>query len=324
MAIPTAYTQNEFYTEIMNLIITQYVNDSIKFIDPLAKAFYRADVTSGDQMALYTADVLTENQYDDTSKTLLTVFSPKEDTQVIPTTDKIFFGLTNNRFIARGAFSSPTNLAEFINYVISMLGKSKQIYTYKKIIEDINAMDSRTLPQGVEWKDTQTVTINLEDTDSLTGANKAQAEKRNSKKIYETLMNYSKYLQRPSTKFNELGYTQTTDVADLLCIVNSEVDTSISVDVFASLLNSNKIAENQVWAEKIFIPTDSLDSPNTIGYLMDKNAYAIANRILTATAFFNARSLNDSNFLHLWLLRGVVNGLQKVKFVANYTTAQSE
>lgn len=313
MAIPTQYTQNEFYTEIMNLIITQYINDSIKFIDPLAREFYRADVTSGDQIAMYTADVVEETQYDDATKTLLSVFNPTEDVQVIPTTDKIFFALTNNRFIGRGAFSTPTNLAEFINYVIGMLGKSKQIYTYKKIIEDINDMTSST-----GWQTTQTITIDLQDTSGLTGVDLEVAEQRNAKKIYKTMINTSKVMQRPSTKFNELEYTQTTDKEDMLCILNNEYDTDLTVEVMATLLNSDKITEDKVWASKIFIPKDSLDGATTIGYLMDRRAYVIANRILTATAFFNARSLNDTNFLHIWLIRGLVRGLQKVKFVANY------
>ena len=314
MAIPSAYTQNEFYTEIMNLIITQYINDSINFIDPLAEQFYRADVTSGDQIALYTADVVAETQYSDSTKTLLSVFEPTEDVQVIPTTDKIFFALTNNRFIGRGAFSTPTNLAEFINYVISMLGKSKQIYTYKKILADINAMATAD-----DWLNTQTITVNLSSTTGLTGADLEATERRNAKIIYKKLIKTAKEMQRPSKIFNELEYTQTTNKNDLLCIINNSYDTDITVEVMASLLNSDKISEDKIWDKKIFIPKDSLDDASTIAYLMDKRAYVIANRILTATAFFNARTLNDTNFLHLWLIRGLVKGLQKVKFVANYS-----
>jgi hypothetical protein len=313
MAIPESYNQNEFYTEIMNLIITQYINDSLSFIDPLARVFYRSDVTSGDQIAMYTADVVEETQYTDGSKTLLSVFTPTEDVQVLDTKDKIFFALTNNRFIGRGAFSTPTNLAEFINYMIGMLTKSKELYTYTKILADINAMATAD-----DWLATQTITVKLKDTAGLSGADLEATERRNAKILYKRMIRCAKDMQRPSRAFNELEYMQTTDKDNLLCIINNYYDTDVTVEVMASLLNSDKISEDKVWGEKIFIPRESLDQATTVGYLMDRRAYVIANRILTATAFFNARSLNDTNFLHLWLIRGVIKGMQKVKFVAQY------
>ena len=309
-----AVSQNEFYSQFTNLLITQYLNASLEFTDPLAKAFYKADVTNGAEIGMYTANSLQSHEYDDSSN-LLTVFSNETNQQTLETTDTIFFATTNNKTIGRGAFSSETNLAIVINYIVSMLAKSKEMYTYDKIIDAFNEY----MVVGADGiKGTQQIPVHLVDTSTLTGNDKIQAELLNSRLTYKSMLLYARRMQRPNTNFNELGYKETTNPRDIICIINDVVDTDLTVDVLASLLNSDKITEAQRWSEKIFIPADEFTNPNTLCYLMDRNAYLIANRILVATAFFNARTLNTTNFYHIWLIRGFVKGLQKIALVGVY------
>ena len=322
--MPATITQNEFYAQFTNLLITQYLNASLDFTDPLARTFYKPDITNGAEIGLYTANSLTEHQYNDETN-LLTVFDSQEDQQVLETKDKIFFAVTNNKIIGRGAFSSETNLALVINYIVAMLAKSKELYTYKKIVAEFN---SYFVVGASGIKGSQQIPVHLVNTSNLTGNDKIQAERLNARLSYKAMLLYAKRMQRPSTNFNELGYTETTRPEDLVCIINDEVDTDLTVDVLASLLNSQKITEAERWSQKIWIPASEFTNENTLCYLMDKNAYLIANRILVATNFFNARTLNTTDFYHVWLIRGFVRGLQKIALVGvydlDYATAQQQ
>lgn len=303
--------QNEFLGNLVNLVVVTRVNSTTNGtrINDLIEACLTDTIEYGEGKLLVSVDTLQVEDYSQTS-TLLTNKLPTVDEQEIETTDKKFIHLTLNRYLTKGAFANEYSLSEALAVIESMLEKTKNIYMYKKIVTAFEGWSSNVATQSVE--------IEIVNTSTLTGATKVEQDKANAIKIYETIRKYSLNMQAPSRKYNELQFEEMYNAEELDFITNELYDTYINTNAYASLLNSDKLNNIQLYSKSIVIPTDQLtsQSQNVIGWLCSKYKYQIAPRFMVTTDFFDGSNLNDQKFLHFWLNSGFAKGLAMIKFTA--------
>lgn len=307
--------QNEFLSSLYNLVVVTRVNatTSGRRINDLINACLVDTIEYGEGKMLVTVDTLATKDYSETSS-LLTANKPTVDEQYIETTDRKFIQLTTNRYLMKGAFANEYSMAEAIAEIESMLEKTKNIYMYKKIVTALENWEP-TL-------ETQTVTVDLIDTAKLTGEAKTEAEKSNALAIYQKIREYSLNIQAPSRKYNDIAFEEMYNAEDLDFVANSKFDSLINTYAYASLLNSDKLNNIQLYDKSIIIPNDQFANSNTranvIGWLVSKYKYQISPRFMVTTDFFDGSNLNDNKWLHFWLNSGFARGLAGIKLVANY------
>ena len=314
--------QNEFVANIVNLLVKTKVNKTTngKRINELIDSSLVDAVKAGDSYALRTIDTLDVKTYSDTSS-ILSVEKPVVDEQILSTTDKKYIQLTLNRYIMQGAFADEYSLSECLAEMETMLEKTKAIYMYKKIV--------KAYQDWVPTQATQTITVDLVDTSTLTGVQKIEQEKDNALTIYKALKKVAINIQAPSRKYNDIEFEEMYNADELIFVENSKFESIVNTYAIASLLHSEKLDNIQLYKKSIIIPdeqfTDDYTKGLVIGWLVSEYKYQIAPRIEVATAFEDASTLNLNEFLHFWLISGMANGLAGVKLVANFVApAQAE
>lgn len=307
--------QNEFVASLFNLIIETRVNRTVngKRINDLIDACMVDTIEYGEGAGLISVDTLETKDYSENS-TLLTNEKPKIDEQQLSTTDKKFIHVTINRWLMKGAFKDEYSMAECIAMIEEMLEKTRLIYVYKKIVKAYEG-----------WIGTQagqTKTIQLTDPTGKMGLDLIETNKANALKIYQEIRKLSLSMQVPSRNYNDLAYEEMYNADELDFIVNGAFDEIINTYAYASLLNSDKLNNIQLYDKSIIIPEDQFEEEktktNTIGYLVSKRKYTIAPRFTVATDFFDGSNLNTQEFVHFWLNSAFVKGLAGVKLVAQF------
>lgn len=318
-------SQNEFVSDLTNLIITTMVNKGVAdTASPLVESCLFDGVPYGDKAALISVDTLNVGNYSSTSS-LLTKTLPTIDEQQLNTTDRKVIAVTLSRYLMAGAFANEYSLSEAFAVILGMLQKTKGIYLYKKIVSAYENYvgglnnDGTTKPMLA----TQTVTINLVDVSNLNDeAEKQAARTFNAEEIYRNLIGTLQAMCSPTRLFNELAFETLSDPNDIKFIVNNKFMNEMITDALATLLNSAKISDQIKWNATYVIPKEQFANASTqdtvIGWLGDRNKYQIRPRFEVGTGFMDASTLDQTNWLHFWLISGFVNGLPLVKFVANY------
>lgn len=307
--------QNEFIASVVNLLVKTKVNKTTngKRINELIDSSLVDAVKAGDSYALRTIDTLKVKEYSDTSS-ILSVEKPDVDEQVLSTTDKKYILLTLNRYIMQGAFADEYSLAECLAEMESMLEKTKAIYMYKKIVK---AYEDWTPAQQ-----SQKITIDLIDTTGMTGITLTESNKANALKLFQTIRKYAINIQSPSRKYNDIEFEEMYNADELIFIENEKFESLVNAYSFASLAQSEKLENEQLYRKSILIPQEQFNETatqeNVVGWLVSEYKYQIAPRIEVATSFEDASTLNLNEFLHFWLISGMAQGLAGVKFVANF------
>lgn len=313
--------QNEFIASVVNLLVKTKVNKTTngKRINELIDSSLVDAVKAGDSYALRTIDTLKVKEYSDTSS-ILSVEKPDVDEQVLSTTDKKYIQLTLNRYIMQGAFADEYSLAECLAEMESMLEKTKAIYMYKKIVK---AYEDWTPAQQ-----SQTITIDLIDTTGMTGITLTESNKANALKLFQTIRKYAINIQAPSRKYNDIEFEEMYNADELIFVENEKFESLVNAYSFASLAQSEKLENVQLYRKSILIPQEQFNKTatqeNVVGWLVSEYKYQIAPRIEVATLFEDASTLNLNEFLHFWLISGMAQGLAGVKFVVNFVAPTNE
>lgn len=320
--------QNEFVANLVNLVVKTKMNNTTggRRINDLLEATIVDEVRFGDSMGLITADTLPVKDYAETSS-LLTPQKPTLDEQILSTTDRKLIEVTINRYLMAGAFADEYALAEAIATIESMLEKTKNIYNYKKTVKAYETWSPVDRDGDPVNEDSQIITIDLIDTEGMSGVELTETKTANALKVYETIRKYSLNMQSPSRAYNELNFEEMYNADEMNLIVNSKFDSLVNTYAYARQLNSDKLDNVQLYAKSIIIPeeqfTDENTKETTIGWLASKFKYQIAPRFILMTSFFDGSNLNLNEFLHMWLISGFARGLGMIKLVANYVPAGS-
>ncbi len=315
--------QNEFVASLVNIIVKTRINDTTKgrrIYDLIDTALIDAQ-EYGEGELIISADTLTVEDYNPTSS-LLTARKPTVDEQRIETTDKKMIAVTINRYLMKGAFENETAIYDAIVQIEAMLNKTKDIYTYKKIVKAFEGWTPTNNEGQPVNQTTQVVTIDLIDTTGMTGSQLVESNKANALTIYGNVRKYSLNMQAPSRKYNEISFESMYNADDMDFIVNGNFDEFINTYSYASLLNSDKLNNIKLYDKSIIIPEDQFtnsDTKNkTIGWLAEKKKYVIQPRFIVGMSFEDGSNLNLNEFLHLWYNSAMVKSRGMVKFVANF------
>lgn len=320
MALSLTLNQNEFFGNLVNLVVKTRVNRTVKGerINELIDSCLIEGTPYGDGSLHITVDTLNVGDYSETSS-ILTNVKPTVDEQVISTTDRKKIQVTLNRWVSRGAFADEYSLDEMLGAVEEMLNKTKFIYLYKKIV---SAYDGWVPTQA-----TQTVTVDLIDTTGMTGATKIESEKANALAIYTVIKRVSLAMQAPSRKYNDLEFEEMYNADDIDFISNGKFESLVNTYAIASLLHSDKLDNIKLYDKSIIIPEEQFTTDAIkqlcIGWLVSKNKYVISPRFEVMTSFEDGSNLMIQDFLHFWLNSGFVNGLAGVKLVANFVAPEA-
>lgn len=106
-------------------------------------------------------------------------------------------------------------------------------------------------------------------------------------------------LSFPTAKYNDLAYKEVIDYSSLKLIIKQNEDADILVDSLAYLLNSDKITEAQRWSKTYVVPDEQFTgNTNFVAWLMHNKKIQYGYFYEVATSFFDASTLNQSDWLH--------------------------
>lgn len=287
----TAAEMNEFATQLINLVATQRVFGTIEGWRNDFSIFYRPSIRFGDIEQLLAVDVVNAEDYDgENPQKLLENVKPPIDVAYISTTDRKLWRVSISLQIMRGAFLNEYGLEDLVSKIIGTLEKSKNFYVYENALKDFTKITKTTNVQAIS----------------------GVGDATNARKAYEQILKQVFDFAIPSRKYNEKGVLSTTNIGESVLILNTSYRASFDVNVFASLFNSGEIKDNKYFYRVL---TANFEEPNTIGYIMDRDAYLVVNRIEEVTNFYNPYTMTTTYFYHNWLKRALNPLVNAVKLV---------
>lgn len=272
------------------------------------------NVDNGDGKVVRSADLPSVGNLSGVSS-LLTPAPPTVDEQYVDVQNYKVIQMTVNRYLMRGAFVEESAMANFIAYLLQIMRTAKEAYIYGALVGLIENY-APTLA-------TQVVTVPMFDTTGLLDpAQLERANTYNAKALQKALIKTLQAMGAPSAKFNDKAYTEVIDFSSLKLIVKSTPDTDLLVDSLATLLNSGKITEAQKWSETIVIPDDQFSvsaDPTHLCWLCHNKKFQFGYFYEVATSFFDASTLNQSDWLHFAYYLASIDALPCVRFEADYS-----
>ena len=294
---------NEFTSALLNKCIKSVVHTKI-FNNPL-KALKKGKKPLGDTVEEIYNNFIKAKQYDSTGAELLTRHLPDVKTLYHRMNYQVKYPVSISRYDLSKAFVSLDALEKFISNIITTLYNSAELDEFENIKNLIkSALEKKAIKM-----------LNVAD---------PTTSEANAKKFVKDVKTVSGMMIFPSTKWNNYLEAQDTDTEPLttfsrkneqVLILDTETDTTVSVDVLASIFNMSVAEFNDT--KKIVIdafPQVTLDEAtyNTRAILVDEAFFQIYDDLFTIGSFKNDDGLYDSYFLHVWQTQAfsiLVNGV---------------
>lgn len=243
----------------------------------------------------------------------LTITKPEVYQETIEIDNYKFVPISFSIQLARDAVLNGTLLAEFNAFLMDLLSETEVFHFYDLVVAGIMAY--------APTQATQTITINLKDTSTLSGADLRATQEWNASEIAKVIRKTANNMKIKSTKFTDLPTTITAvPTTDLRVYMNDTFETDLIADALATLYHGEKIEAFIPNKGMILLPEDSVDANNktTICWLCHKNKFALADFYKLTQSFTDPSTLYTNTFYHFAYGFGVFKSLPCVKFVANY------
>ena len=291
---------NEFMSTLLNKCIKSVLISKM-FNNPL-KSLKRGTKPLGDTVEEIYNNFLKGSEYDPTGANLLKRELPDTKTVYHRMNYKHQYKVTVSREALTKAFASYEALESYITNLINVLYNSAELDEFMNTKELIkSAIDNKALKQ-------------IDVVDPL-------ASEANGKEFIKTVKTTSGLMVFPSVDFNSYLTAQSTDTKPIttftrkdeqILILDTATDTSVNVDVLASLFNMSVAEFNDT--RKIVIDVfPSIESGTIRGALVDENFFQIFDDLITVASFMNGEGLYTNYILHVWqtlaysiLVNGVV------------------
>lgn len=285
---------NKFLGALTNLIAYSQVANTQENgrVGEFVASFQDINVENGDGKVVLAADLLTVGDLDGESS-LLASNPPTVNEQYVSVENYKVIPMTINRYLMRNAFVNEEQLANFTGYLMSIMQATKTAYLSEELIKELEAY---TPTQA-----SQTVTVDIIDTDGLTDPMQLEAANRfNANALQKAFIKKLNELSFPTSKYNDLEYKEVIDYSSLKLIIRQNEDADILVDSLAYLLNSNKITEAQKWDKTFVVPSEQFtDDENVfVAWLMHNKKIQYGYFYEVATSFFDGSTLNQNDWLH--------------------------
>lgn len=308
-------TDNEFFSGLTNLALFMrlYATNTSSAPERFVDSFMTDTLASGNTKIFPWADLPTVTDYSATSS-LLTVNKVKTGEEYLQITERKVIKSSYSSYILNSAFTSESGMNEFVGYILGQMESAKTDHLYNVIIADLfdKAYTNKQL-KLVSQYDTSTAS-------SFTEIN--SGELINQKNITEAVELITKNIEVYSTDYNSLGNKQALAVGDMKFIFCEPYHTKNKIDLMATLLKSEVIANSFSKPEEYVIPESKVDTDHedVIGWLMHKYAYQLFYKFVFMGSFFDPSNLTINNFLHFWYGKGWLENLPRVEFKANKVT----
>lgn len=279
---------NEFMSTLLNKLVKSVVHTKL-FANPL-KGLKRGTKPLGDTVEEIYNNFLKGEAFDgDISKRLLERTLPDTKTVYHRMNYQMQYPVTVSREQLSKAFMSYDALESYITNLIN------QLYNASELDEFINT--KQLIKSALENNAMKIVDI----ADPLTSD-------ANGKKFIKEVKTVSGLMAFPSTEFNAYLTAQTTDTKPIttfsrkneqVLILDTATDTSVAVDVLASLFNMSVAEFNDT--RKIVIDTFPSTEAGTVrACLVDEAFFQIYDDLFTVTSFYNGKGLYTNYYLNVW------------------------
>ena len=285
MADPNqAVVTNEFITSLLNMIIKQVIHSKL-FSDPL-QALKKGKKPLGDTVEEIYVNFLKAKQYDPTGAELLNRNLPDVKTVFHRMNRQDKYKVTISPEELYKAFSSYDKLNSFISNIINSLYNSSEL--------DEFILMKQLIKQAVDQNAVKVVYVD----DPL-------LSEANGKSFIKTVKTISGLMSFPSSDFNAYLDVQNTDNVPLVTlsrkneqvlILDTATDTSVNVDVLASIFNMSVAEFNDT--RKIII--DAFPDTDIRGALVDEQFFQVWDDLVTFRDFENGEGLYRNYYLHIW------------------------
>lgn len=285
MADPNqAVVTNEFITSLLNMIIKQVIHSKL-FSDPL-QALKKGKKPLGDTVEEIYVNFLKAKQYDPTGAELLNRNLPDVKTVFHRMNRQDKYKVTISPEELYKAFSSYDKLNSFISNIINSLYNSSEL--------DEFILMKQLIKQAVDQNAVKVVYVD----DPL-------LSESNGKSFIKTVKTISGLMSFPSSDFNAYLDVQNTDNVPLVTlsrkneqvlILDTATDTSVNVDVLASIFNMSVAEFNDT--RKIII--DAFPDTDIRGALVDEQFFQVWDDLVTFRDFENGEGLYRNYYLHIW------------------------
>ena len=279
---------NEFVGTLLNKLIKSVVLTK-RFENPL-KSLKKGKKPLGDTVEEVYTNFIKGKQYDKNGSELLTRQLPDVKTIYHRMNYQFKYPITVSREQLSKAFVSEETLEKFITNLINTLYNSAELDEFANIKELIKSAINNNAMKVVDIADPTT-------------------SEANAKKFIKEVKTVSGMMQFPSTAWN--GYisaqgeapTDTNPVTtfsrkgEQVLIIDTETDTTVSVDVLASIFNMSVAEFNDT--KKIVIDVFPVDGVRAA--LVDEAFIQVYDDLFVIKPFENVDGLYTNYFLHVWM-----------------------
>lgn len=275
---------NEFVRTLLNKVIKSHLITK-RFTNPL-KSLKKGKKPLGDTVEEIYNNFIKAKQYDAEGKELLTRNLPDSKTLYHRMNYQVQYPITVSRHQLSKAFVSEESLEKFINDIINQLYNSAELDEFSNMKQLLkSALDNKGMKK-----------VHIED--PLTSP-------ENAKEFIKAVKTVSGLMVFPSTAHNGYLTAQETDATPIttfsrkneqVLILDTATDTTVSVDVLASIFNMSVAEFNDT--KKIVI--DVFPDENVRAMLLDEEFFQIYDDLFTITHFNNGQGLYDNYYLNVW------------------------
>lgn len=278
---------NEFMNTLLNKVVKSVVITKM-FSNPL-KPLKKGTKPLGDTVEEIYNNFLKGSEYDETGANLLQRNLPDTKTVYHRMNYKQKYKITVSRESLSKAFASYEALESYITNLINVL------YNSAELDEFINM--KQLLKSAIDKQAVKLVNVS----DPLTS-------EANGKEFIKTVKTVSGLMVFPSTEHNAYLTAQATDKKAIttfsrkeeqILILDTATDTSVNVDVLASLFNMSVAEFNDT--RKIVIDTfPEIEGKSIRGMLVDEQFLQVFDDLFTIASFNNGEGLYTNYILHVW------------------------
>lgn len=286
------------------------------------------NVPDGNGKLLLSADLPVATDYAKVSS-LLTVTDPVVAEQYVALSKFKTIPLSVSNQFFRLSFLNQTDSSAFVGYVLSLMTASKNVNLYEEIVTLIDTWtptpfdNTKPISSGKRGQNIPKITIDLWDTSTVTDIGLLnEYQTYNSNTIYNAILNVKNDITRPTTDYNEQGMKEMISSEDLKAFINSYFLNFMTINTIATLLNSDKITNNENNVKKyLTIPQKMLAPTNqtkTICWIGHGKKFQWGYFYNLATSFFDASNLTTNNWLHFAYYMTSIDNYPMIKLEANF------
>lgn len=284
-------TYNEFINTLVNKILVQRLFDPGDWSFPFKEFIMETD-PYGDAQELIGIDVADGTQYTEASS-LLTVVKPSVYVNYVKTTSKTKWQTSFSYEIVKGAMLREYGLAQLAGTFMRRMRYKADKGWYDQTLTDL-----ATIPYSE--------VVGNPSTDDA------------AKTVMTNIIRIVSDMSLPNKSYNAGNYDMALPLGNAILILNSQAKANLDVRVFATLLNSQKINNNNYF-RNVYIA--NFADTNVLGYIVEASSYIIAPRINQTSSFFDSSNLVTQMFLHVWTRQGLNPESQMCKLLIAQPTA---